>query len=172
MSELNTENRGVVGNLYTENFRIFAIFTSILKLDFFLYSVTISSFLFYVCLYYWEFMIKGIMLSIIFYFIVIATTVLGFRAAFKEGKFRTHLFLFLTPICGAIKIYCMVFVIVSPDDDFQVFLLTQAIIVGIINALVTLALWYFAFWLSRHSGKGLRQLLEHSNESLIKRPFI
>lgn len=83
-----------------------------------------------------------------------------------------YLFLAATPIALAMKIYCLGYIIYSPGSNVTSFLLAQTIIIVVADFFVAIMLVVCGWSLLRSFGKGLRQLLLTSDESLIRRPFI
>mmetsp|Transcript_15188 Transcript_15188/g.2531 ORF Transcript_15188/g.2531 Transcript_15188/m.2531 type:complete len:111 (+) Transcript_15188:199-531(+) len=104
-------------------FKVYEVFLSLLKIDFILYSLTIATFIFYVSVEYIDFIVVGLALSIVYYFTMVSYTILGVTAAHKEKRFRMYLFLVLTPISLAMKIYCLGYILYAPGGYLSSFLI-------------------------------------------------
>ena len=150
----------------------YEMFISVIKLNFVLYTIVTSTFLYYVLQQWTSFFLVGLLGFVCTYICFIAQTILGIYSVTKEKGKSLITYLIMTPVFQGIQGGMIFGIYSAPGGHINFLLLDQALLLFIISFLISSGTVYLGVRNYRKFGYGVGSIIRQTNDDLIKAVFL
>ena len=150
----------------------YEIFISVVKLNFVLYTIVSSTFLYYVLQQWTNFFEIGLAMFIITYISFISYSIIGIYSVTKEKRKLLITYLILTPILQIIQGGMITEIYRAPAGHINFLLLDQAAVLFVISFLLSSGTIYLGLRNYKKFGCGAGSVLRQTNDCAIKGAFL
>lgn len=150
----------------------YEIFISAVKTSFIFTSLITLTFIFYVFVYWEEFVALGMVIAGFTIALIFVHSGLGIWSATKEKRKGLISYMIMIPIIQVILIYMVIQTSLSPGGTLSSVLYDQSIILIVLSCLCSLVLYYMARRNLKGFGHGRGSIIRQTNDDFIKGMFI